>query len=263
MKIIVCIKQVPALSEASMDKEKGVLVRTGENKLNPYDLPAIETALRLREALGGEVTALTMGPESAEQALRTALAMTADYACLMSDRACAGADVLMTARTLAQGIKALGGADLIICGQQTTDGDTAQVPFSLAEQLNIPVIGWVREIVSASEDRLEARQELTGRTCRVSGGLPLVLAVNPTICEARVPGLRAKLKAGKQAVQRLVLGDLEQQDSETYGLSGSPTRVVRLFQPETTAKNPVLELTDSQGAALLLDVWKSVKEAGK
>ena len=218
---------------------------------------------RLREALGGEVTALTMGPESAEQALRTALAMTADYACLMSDRAFAGADVLMTARTLAQGIKALGGADLIICGQQTTDGDTAQVPFSLAEQLNIPVIGWVREIVSASEDRLEARQELTGRTCRVSGGLPLVLAVNPTICEARVPGLRAKLKAGKQAVQRLVLGDLEQQDSETYGLSGSPTRVVRLFQPETTAKNPVLELTDSQGAALLLYVWKSVKEAGK
>ena len=137
------------------------------------------------------------------------------------------------------------------------------MPFSLAEQLNIPVIGWVREIVSASEDRLEARQELTGRTCRVSAGLPLVLAVNPTICEARVPGLRAKLKAGKQAVQRLVLGDLEQQDSETYGLSGSPTRVVRLFQPETTAKNPVLELTDSQGAALLLDVWKSVKEAGK
>ena len=189
--------------------------------------------------------------------------MTADHACLMSDRAFAGADVLMTARTLAQGIKALGGADLIICGQQTTDGDTAQVPFSLAEQLNIPVIGWVREIVSASEDRLEARQELTGRTCRVSAGLPLVLAVNPTICEARVPGLRAKLKAGKQAVQRLVLGDLEQQDSETYGLSGSPTRVVRLFQPETTAKNPFLELTDSQGAALLLDVWKSVKEAGK
>ncbi len=261
MKIIVCIKQVPALSEASMDKEKGVLVRTGENKLNPYDLPAIETALRLREALGGEVTALTMGPESAEQALRTALAMTADHACLMSDRAFAGADVLMTARTLAQGIKALGGADLIICGQQTTDGDTAQVPFSLAEQLNVPVIGWVREVVSASEDWLEVRQELTGRTCRVSGGLPLVLAVNPTICEARVPGLRAKLKAGRQEIQRLVLGDLELQDSETYGLSGSPTRVVRLFQPETTAKNLVLELTDSQGAALLLDVWKSVKEA--
>ena len=117
MKIIVCIKQVPALSEASMDREKGVLVRTGENKINPYDLPAIETALRLKEALGGEVTALTMGPESAEQALRTALAMTADHACLMSDRAFAGADVLMTARTLAQGIKALGGADLIICGQ--------------------------------------------------------------------------------------------------------------------------------------------------
>ncbi len=222
MKIIVCIKQVPALSEASMDKEKGVLVRTGENKLNPYDLPAIETALRLREALGGAVTALTMGPESAEQALRTALAMTADHACLMSDRAFAGADVLMTARTLAQGIKALGGADLIICGQQTTDGDTAQVPFSLAEQLNIPVIGWVREIVSASEDWLEVRQELTGRTCRVSGGLPLVLAVNPTICEARVPGLRAKLKAGKQAVQRLVLGIWSSRTVKPMGSQAHP-----------------------------------------
>lgn len=263
MKIIVCIKQVPALSEASMDREKGVLVRTGENKINPYDLPAIETALRLRETVGGEVTALTMGPESAEQALRTALAMTVDHACLMSDRAFAGADVLMTARTLAQGIKALGGADLIICGQQTTDGDTAQVPFSLAEQLDIPVIAWVREIVSAFEDRLEARQELTGRTCRVSGALPLVLAVNPTICEARIPGLRAKLKAGKQEIQRLTLGDLEQRDSEAYGLSGSPTRVVCLFQPETVAKKPVLELTAKEGAELLLKVWKNVKEAAE
>lgn len=263
MKIIVCIKQVPALSEASMDREKGVLVRTGENKINPYDLPAIETALRLREMVGSEVTALTMGPESAEQALRTALAMTADHACLMSDRAFAGADVLMTARTLAQGIKALGGADLIICGQQTTDGDTAQVPFSLAEQLDIPVIGWVREIVNITEDRLEARQELTGRTCRVSGALPLVLAVNPTICEARIPGLRAKLKASKQEIQRLTLGDLEQRDSEAYGLSGSPTRVVRLFQPETVAKKPVLELTAKEGAELLLKVWKNVKEAAE
>ena len=263
MKIIVCIKQVPALSEASMDREKGVLVRTGENKINPYDLPAIETALRFRETVGGEVTALTMGPESAEQALRTALAMTVDHACLMSDRAFAGADVLMTARTLAQGIKALGGADLIICGQQTTDGDTAQVPFSLAEQLNIPVIGWVREIVNAFEDRLEARQELTGRTCRVSGALPLVLAVNPTICEARIPGLRAKLKAGKQEIQRLTLDDLEQRDSEAYGLSGSPTRVVRLFQPETMAKKPVLELIAKEGAELLLKVWKNVKEASE
>lgn len=263
MKIIVCIKQVPALSEASMDREKGVLVRTGENKINPYDLPAIETALRLRETVGGEVTALTMGPESAEQALRTALAMTVDHACLMSDRAFAGADVLMTARTLAQGIKALGGADLIICGQQTTDGDTAQVPFSLAEQLDIPVIGWVREVTDAGENYLEASQELTGRTCRVSGALPLVLAVNPTICEARIPGLRAKLKAGKQEIQRLTLGDLEQRDSEAYGLSGSPTRVVRLFQPETVAKKPVLELTAKEGAELLLKVWKNVKEASE
>lgn len=263
MKIIVCIKQVPALSEAGMDREKGVLVRTGENKINPYDLPAIETALRLREALGGKVTALSMGPESAGQALRTALAMTADHACLMCDRAFAGADVLMTARTLAQGIRALGGADLIICGQQTTDGDTAQVPFSLAEQLGIPVMGWVREIIGADEQRLAVRQELTGRTCQVSGCLPLVLAVNPTICEARIPGLRAKLKAGKQEIQRLALDDLEERDSGTYGLAGSPTRVVRLFQPETAARQPVLELSDSQGAALLLEVWRSTREAAK
>lgn len=263
MKIIVCIKQVPALSDNSMDKEKGVLIRTGENKINPYDLPAIEIALQLREALGGEVIALTMGPKSATKTLRTALSMSVDHACLMSDSAFAGSDVLMTARTLSQGINALGGADLIICGQQTTDGDTAQVPFSLAQQLDIPVVGWVRKIVNVGENKVEVKQEQTGKTCIVSGNMPMVIAVNPTICEARIPSLRAKLIAKKQEIQILTLDDLEQKDTKTYGLLGSPTNVVRIYQPKIVSKNQIMELSNSECAKLLLDICKNIKEAQK
>lgn len=260
MKIIVCIKQVPALADTPMDAEKGVLLRTGENKINPYDLPALETALKIRDVFGGTVTALTMGPESSEQALRTALAMTVDSACLMTDKAFAGADVLITAKTLAQGIGALGGADLIICGQQTTDGDTAQVPFSLAEQMGIPVMGWIRRIDGIVGEKVIAEQELTGFTCQVEAEMPLVLAVNPSIAEARVPGLRAKLKASKMPIERLSIKALLDTDPDHYGLSASPTRVFRLFGQQSKAKHPPVKADGDTALAMILEAVQNARE---
>ncbi|NLE69503.1 MAG: electron transfer flavoprotein subunit beta/FixA family protein, partial [Clostridiales bacterium] len=134
MKIFVCIKQVPATSEVAVDEETGVLQRSGvASKMNPFDLFALETALRLKEAGGGSVTVGTMGPPQARDIIQEAFMMGADEGYLFSDRRLAGADVLATSYTLSQAIRSLGDYDLILCGKQTTDGDTAQVGPAIAE----------------------------------------------------------------------------------------------------------------------------------
>ena len=161
MKIIVCMKQVPAGTKVDIDPETGAMKRlSGDTRTNPYDLFALETALQLRELLGGTVTALTMGPPHAEEMMRDAYSMGADDAVILSDRKFAGSDVLATSYVLSQGIKVLGGADLIICGRQTTDGDTAQVGPAIAEHLMLPHAAWVAEIVKADQNSICVRQDL-------------------------------------------------------------------------------------------------------
>ena len=143
MKILVCIKQVPATQAVEVDPVTGVLKRDGVlSKINPYDLYALETALKLKQDHGGSITALSMGPGQARAALEEALWMGVDEGVLLSDRRFAGADVLSTSRTLSQGIEALGGFDLILLGRQTTDGDTAQVGPAIAQWLEIPHVAW-------------------------------------------------------------------------------------------------------------------------
>ena len=142
------MKQVPATSKVDIDPETGAMKRmSGETRTNPYDLFALETALAIREKTGGTVTVLTMGPSQAEEMIRDAYTMGADEGVILSDRKFAGADVLATSYALAQGIQVIGGADLIICGRQTTDGDTAQVGPAIAEHLTIPHAAWVAEIM--------------------------------------------------------------------------------------------------------------------
>lgn len=161
MKIIVCMKQVPAGTKVDIDPETGAMKRlSGDTRTNPYDLFALETALQLRELLGGTVTALTMGPPHAEEMMRDAYSMGADDAVILSDRKFAGSDVLATSYVLSQGIKVLGGADLIICGRQTTDGDTDQVGPAIAEHLMLPHAAWVAEIVKADQNSICVRQDL-------------------------------------------------------------------------------------------------------
>lgn len=128
MNILVCIKQVPGTTKVEVDEKTGVLKRDGvESKMNTYDLYAIETALRIKEKLHGKVTVLTMGPPQASEIIKEAYMMGVDAGFLLTDRKFAGADVLATSYALSQGMKAIGNFDLIICGKQTTDGDTAQV----------------------------------------------------------------------------------------------------------------------------------------
>ena len=148
MNIIVCIKQVPGTAQVEIDEKTGVLKRDGvASKMNPFDLFAIESAMRLKEKYGGRVTALTMGPPQAEKVLREAFMMGVDDAVLLSDRRFGGADVLATSYTISQGIRKIGSYDLILCGKQTTDGDTAQVGAELAEFLGIPHLANVTKLM--------------------------------------------------------------------------------------------------------------------
>lgn len=155
MNILVCIKQVPGSNKVEVDPVTGVLKRDGvESKMNPYDLYALETALRLVETYGGTVKVISMGPPQAGQIIREAFAMGAEEGILLSDRKFAGADVLATSYTLSQGVREAGEFDLILCGKQTTDGDTAQVGPEMAEYLKIPSVSNVKRIVSVDDDAI-------------------------------------------------------------------------------------------------------------
>ena len=160
MKIVVCIKQVPGTSQVEIDPETGVLKRDGAAaKINPYDLYALETAMRLKERCGGTVTAVTMGPPQAEAMMKEAYMMGVDQAYVFTDRTFAGADVLATSYTLAQGITSICDYDIIICGKQTTDGDTAQVGPAMAEYLGIPCAAWVGEIADVDDASVTVGQD--------------------------------------------------------------------------------------------------------
>lgn len=261
MKIVVCIKQVPASQDAKMDPQRGTLIRSGvEMAANPYDLAAVEAALRLREALGGRVTAFSMGPEAAEAVLRDALAMGADEAVLVSDRAFAGADVLATSHTLAQAIAARDRFQLILCGRQTTDGDTAQVGPAIAAQLGMPCVCWVSRIEAAGEDGLEVAQLTSRGEARVRVACPCVLCVEKDLAQPRIPGLRAKLAAGKQKPSVMSLADMEDRDPAHYGLEGSPTRVVEIYPPPRRARGRRLGETVEEAAEQLLEKLVTVRE---
>lgn len=251
MNVIVCIKQVPG-SSVPMEGENGVLDRSrGPARLNPRDLYAIEAALRIARETGGQVTALTMGPESATDALKTALSMGADRGVLLSDRAFAGADVYATAYTLAQGIRSLGEFDVVVCGQQTTDGDTAQLPFSLAVRLGIPALGWVKYL-EIHDGILTVLQELSGGTQKSVCGAPCLLAVGEGIGTPRIPTLRDQLGAKKKPIQRMGLLDLPDTEPEHYGLKASPTRVVSACERTQERKAQPRKLAPDEAAAQIL-----------
>ena len=232
MRIIVCMKQVPASSKVDIDPETGAMKRlSGDTRTNPYDLFALEAALALREKLGGTVTALTMGPPHAEAMMRDAYAMGADGAVILSDRKFAGADVLATSYCLAQGIQVIGGADLIICGRQTTDGDTAQVGPAIAEHMNIPHAAWVAEVLDADDASIRVRQDLASVTQVSELTYPCLITVDKDICVPRLPSYRLKRDTAGRPVRFVGFEEMPDQDMTRYGIVGSPTAVKRMFAP--------------------------------
>lgn len=242
MKIIVCMKQVPAGTKVDIDPETGSMKRlSGETRTNPYDLFALEAALQLREKLGGSVTVLTMGPPQAEEMMKDAYTMGADDAIILSDRKFAGADVLATSYALSQGIQAAGGADLIICGKQTTDGDTAQVGPAIAEHLGIPHAAWVAEIVDADQDSIQVRQDLVSVSQTSKIPYPCLITVDKDMCVPRLPSYILQKESQDRPVKIMTFDDMLDHNLSRYGLVGSPTAVERMFAPPEIEKQVYFE----------------------
>lgn len=241
MNIVVCIKQVPDTTEVQINRETGTLMRDGVPSIvNPFDMYAIEEGIRLKEKYGGKVTAVTMGPPQAKNALAEAIAMGVDDAVLLSDRAFAGSDTLATSYSLSRAIKKIGDFDFILCGKQASDGDTAQVGPGIAECLGIPFVAFVKKIenVEGSKARVERMMEYGYDVVEVP--VPVVLTVVKEINEPRLPSLRGKMKARKYEPNHMTTEDMDV-DPDRLGLDGSPTRVIKVFTPEIKKDGEILE----------------------
>lgn len=240
MKILVCIKQVPESNKVEVDPVTGVIKRDGAAcKMNPYDLYALETAFRIREAMGGSVDVISMGPPQAQAVIREAYAMGADNGVLISDRAFGGADVLATSYALAQGIKASGDYDLILCGKQTIDGDTAQVGPEISEWLQISSVANVKEIKELADDSITVAMDLPDEVEIAKVSLPCLLSVDKDIFMPRLPSYIRKMASADREITILALKDMDDKDASHYGLNGSPTQVQRIFPPDTSSHQEV------------------------
>ncbi|MFA5858995.1 MAG: electron transfer flavoprotein subunit beta/FixA family protein [Elusimicrobiota bacterium] len=231
MEIVVLIKQVPETTDVKINPETNTLVREGvKSIINPFDEYAIEEGLRLRERAGGTVTTITMGPPQAEQALRESIALGVNNAVLLTDRAFAGADTLATSYTLAMAIKKLPKVDLIICGKQAVDGDTAQVGPGVAEKLDIPHVSYVRKIDKADATGLTVERMMEDGSDIIDLPLPCLITVVKEINTPRLPSLKGKIAAKKAVVTKWTAADILA-DIKKLGMAGSPTQVKKVFSP--------------------------------
>ncbi len=271
MNIIVCIKQVPDTAEVKIDPRTNTLIREGvQSMINPFDMYAIEEGIRLREKFGGKVTVLTMGPPQAEEALREAISLGCDEAILITDRAFAGSDTWATSYTLAKAIEKIAQFDLIVCGKQASDGDTAQVGPGISAHLDIPQVTYVKKIeemkiVEHQSTRAPGTSnQIIARVQRmmeegyevIEVPLPCLITVVKEINEPRLPSLKGKLRAKNAAVIRWGAGDLGAESSQ-IGLEGSPTKVIRIFTPPPRKGGQVLKGETKEVSEKLVELLKS------
>lgn len=260
MKILVCVKQVPGSSNVEVDPVTGVLKRSGiPSKINPYDLYAIETALSLTERFGGSVETLTMGPPQAKAVIQETVCMGAKKGTVLTDRKFAGADVLATAYTLSQGVRKCGEFDLILCGKQTTDGDTAQVGAELAEYLKIPNVSNVLSIDDFREGKLYATASLDEKIVSMAISLPCLISVDGDINTPRLPSYKIRKNLTEDSVSFLTFADFADQDEAHYGLTGSATQVERIFPPEKVSQKQTLDADPETQAQSLFTLLRDKK----
>jgi len=250
MKIAVCVKHVPdATVHKRIDPATKRLDRTGESALNPTDLNAVEEALRIKEAQGGEVVLVSLGPEKAADSLRKALAMGADRAVLISDGAAAGSDLLGTSRALAAALEREA-ADLVLFGQASSDGDGAILWAAVADRLRRPLISQVASLTVDAGSVTGKRQTEHGYDV-ISAALPAVIAVSDAINEPRYPSLKGIMGAKSKPQETLSLADLGV-DPQTVGDAGSRTSVLELEPPPSRGDTIKFE-DDGSAAQKILD----------
>lgn len=258
MNIVVCIKQVPDSAEVRINPETNTLIRDGvPTIINPYDMHAIEAGLQIKEITKGKVTVITMGPPQAESALREAISMGADDAVLLSDRAFAGADTWATAFTISKAIAKIG-ADIIICGKQAIDGDTAQVGPEMAEFLDIPHIAYIRKIEDVKPDSIKVQRMMDEGYDIVESSLPVLLTVVKELNQPRLPSLKGKMAAKKAEIKKLGHKELGIDEKDT-GLKGSPTQVKNIFAPEARGERKILAGNIEEQVNQLAEELKQLK----
>ncbi len=260
MRILVCVKQVPGSNNVEVDPVTGVLKRSGiTSKMNPYDLYGIETALSLVEKYGGNVESITMGPPQAKTVIEETICMGADKGTVLSDRKFAGADVLATAYTLSQGIKKAGDFDLIICGKQTTDGDTAQVGAEVAEYLGLPNVSNVLSVDEVKGRKVFLTVSLDEQIVKMSVKMPCLISMENDINSPRLPSYKRKQTLTDDMIKFLTFADFEDQNADHYGLNGSATQVERIFPPEKNTDKQSIEGNSEQQTEALFELIKNKK----
>ncbi|HHV47289.1 MAG TPA: electron transfer flavoprotein subunit beta/FixA family protein [Tissierellia bacterium] len=254
MNIIVCIKQVPDTNEVKIDPVKGTLIREGvPSIINPDDRNALEEALRIKDQFEDvKVTVVSMGPPQAQVALVEAIAMGADEAYLLSDRAVAGSDTLATSTALTATIKYIGDFDIIFCGRQAIDGDTAQVGPQIAEHLGIPQITYV-ENLKIEGNKVIARRSLEDGYFVIESEMPVLLTAIKELNEPRYPSIKGIYEGFKGDKIKVVSAKDVNADMDNIGLDGSPTNVLRSFTPPVKVKNlEMIEGTPKEKATKLI-----------
>ncbi|MDA8132622.1 MAG: electron transfer flavoprotein subunit beta/FixA family protein [Elusimicrobia bacterium] len=256
MNIIVCIKQVPNTTDVKIDPVTNTLIREGvESVINPFDAYAIEEGVRLKERLGGKVTVITMGPPQAEAALKDAIGLGCDEAVLVSDRKFAGSDTWATSYTLACAIDKLGGADVILCGKQASDGDTAQVGPGISTHLDIPQVTYVKKIAEINDKSARVERMTEEGSDVVETPLPCLFTVVKEINTPRMPSLKGMMRAKAAKITKWTADDIEA-DPAALGLEGSPTRVVKIFSPEPRKGGEMITGSAEEVAKELVELLK-------
>ncbi len=237
MLVVACVKQVPDTTQVRIDPVTGTLIREGVPFIiNPFDTHALEESLRLKDKYGFRVATISMGPPNTEVTLKKTLALGADEAILLSDRAFGGADTLATSKVLAEAISRLAQKEeiaLVICGKQTIDGDTAQVGSGIATRLGYSQLTLVDQIqnVDLKAKKVTVRRKLEGRHEVIEAPLPALITVVREINQPRYPTVPMRLMS-EEATVTLWDNKVMQLDPETIGLRGSATQVRKIFSPE-------------------------------
>lgn len=265
MNILVCIKQVPDTTEIKIDPVKHTLIREGVPSIvNPFDACALEVAVRLKEKEGGKVIVVSMGPQQAKNALKECLSVGADQAFLVTDRAFGGSDTLATSYILSQAVKAVeartGEAiDLIFCGKQAIDGDTAQVGPEMAEHMDIPHVTLATG-VEMVDGKLQVLRDTDEGHEVVEVDLPALVTVTKTPFDPRYPSIKSKMAANRAVITEITNSDEDMVcEQERLGLNGSPTKVKKTFTPDQT-KNGVI-ISDEAGTDVAMKLAAMLSDA--
>ena len=251
LNIIVLLKQVPDIEKVKFDFKTGRIDRSSaEAVINPFDLNALEAAVEIKEEVGARITVISMGPKTAEASLRDAIARGADEAILLTDKRFAGADTLATSYTLACAIRKVGSYDLVICGEKTIDGDTAQVGPEVAEFLGVPHVAYVEEIREVKRDRILVKSKMGRNYYIIELRFPGLITVTKDVNTPRLPSLKDKIRSRKAEITVWNADSLSDMADERYfGAAGSPTNVAKVYVPKAERRKGKIFRGDLERAA--------------